>query len=82
MKEEILHSGAAMDAVGDRIDLSHPAVREAVGGAASCGQLWDAVGEDFYVTTPCHSIAFPRCACALAPLTSRRRCDGAMLTSA
>ena len=59
MKREMLRGGLVMDADGNHIDLSSPAARVGVEGAGSCGELWDAVGEDFYVTTPCHSMAFP-----------------------
>eukprot|EP00897_Mesotaenium_endlicherianum_P000971 jgi/Mesen1/10875/ME000093S10392 len=60
MKEQILEKGGVTNAANKFVSLALPEQRRAVEEAKDCKALYDVVGADFWVTTPCHSTAKPR----------------------
>ncbi|KAL3699782.1 hypothetical protein R1sor_017804 [Riccia sorocarpa] len=68
-KKIILEERQVFNAANKPVDLSDPMQLLAIDSAATCRELYDVVGQDFWIVTPCHSTS-----------TSGKVLDGTRLT--
>eukprot|EP00850_Spirogloea_muscicola_P010134 SM000058S18564 [mRNA] locus=s58:532851:538878:- [translate_table: standard] len=59
MKTQILERGYVFNAANERVSLAEGSQRQQVEAALDCSDLYKLVGGDFYVVTPCQSLADP-----------------------
>eukprot|EP00850_Spirogloea_muscicola_P017708 SM000155S01637 [mRNA] locus=s155:42573:48141:+ [translate_table: standard] len=59
MKTQILERGYVFNAANERVSLAEGSQRQQVEAALDCSDLYKVVGGDFYVVTPCQSLADP-----------------------
>lgn len=73
MKEQMSTAKEVHSAANVPISLAEPNTLLAVATAQDLAQLWEAVGEDFWVTTPCYSSITPGAVLDGTRLTLQRR---------
>ncbi|KAL2652061.1 hypothetical protein R1flu_020189 [Riccia fluitans] len=56
-KKIILEERQVFNAANKPVDLSDPMQLLAIDSAATCKEVYDVVGQDFWIVTPCHSTA-------------------------